>query len=119
MKGYQVNGHASSYQPGVWVIEAGGRIDAMHAPVLEAALQRALAQGKYRLLVHLGQARYLSSHSLKALLVARQKARSHGGDLVLCCTPPRVQEILEITGLTQILSLYESEEEAASALASV
>jgi len=111
-----VNGRVSSFQPSVWVIEASGRIDAMHTPALEAALQEALAQGKYRLLIHLGQARYLSSNGLKALFIARQNARSHGGNLVLCCTPPRVREILEITGLTQIFATYESEKEASKAL---
>ncbi len=106
----------SSFQPDVWVIEASGRLDAAQTPALEAALQEAIAQGKYRLLIHLGQARCLSSNSLKAMLVARQRARAHGGDLILCCLPPRVQEVLEITGLTQIFAIYESEEDAASAL---
>jgi anti-anti-sigma factor len=114
-----VNERVSPFQPGVWVIEASGRIDAICAPSLEAVLQEALAQGKYHLLIHLGQVRYLSSNGLKALLVARQNARSHGGDLILCCIPPRVQEILEITGLTQIFAIYESEEEASSALTAV
>lgn len=110
-----MSGRASPFEPRIWVIEANGRLDATQTPALETALQEAMNRGRYHLLINLERARCLSSNNLKAFLLAQRRAQAHGGDLALCCPPPRILEVLEITGLARIFAIYESEEEAAKA----
>jgi anti-anti-sigma factor len=94
-----------------------GRLDALTVPKFEEGLRDDLNQGTLRLVVDFGDVTYISSSGLRALLTARRLAKSQGGDVKLCRLSPRVYEIFEMVGFTQVFGIYDSVEEAETAFA--
>ncbi len=92
-----------------------GRLDALGVPAFEAALTERLDAGQARLVVDLASVTYISSSGLRALLSARRRARSAGGDVVLCNMSPRVREIFEMVGFVSLFGIFGSAREAAAA----
>jgi anti-anti-sigma factor len=96
-------------------IAPDGRLDAVTVPVFETALTESLDGGRVRLIVDLTGVTYVSSSGLRALLTARRRARSGGGDVVLCNMAPRVREIFEMVGFVSLFSIFASVQAAAQA----
>jgi anti-anti-sigma factor len=82
----------------------------------EAATERLTAllaePGRRQLLVDFGNVRSLSSLMLGKLVRLSRTAETAGVQLALFNVQPVVREILEVTGLHRIVSLYGSESEA-------
>lgn len=95
-----------------------GRLDALTVPRFEEGLRDHLNQGVAYLVVDFGDVTYISSSGLRALLTARRLARSQGGDVKLARLSPRVHEIFEMVGFTQVFGIYDSVEEAQTAFTS-
>ena len=102
----------STFDEGICVVEAAGRLDAAAASLLEADLTSLLDEGKSRIVVDLGRVSYISSSGLRVLLVAIKRARGGSGDLKLCCLSPRVYDIFQMAGFTTIFPIHDTEEEA-------
>jgi anti-anti-sigma factor len=92
-----------------------GRLDALTVPRFEEGLRDHLNRGAVYLVVDFGDVTYISSSGLRALLTARRLAKSQGGDLSLCRLSPRVYEIFEMVGFTQVFGVYNSVDEAQAA----
>jgi len=102
----------STFDEGICVVEAEGRLDAAAASQLEAALRSLLAEGTRKIVVDLSGVGYISSTGLRVLLVAIKRARERGGDLKLCCLSPRVYDIFRMAGFNAIFPIHGTEEEA-------
>lgn len=50
---------------------------------------------------------YISSAGLRVLLYVAKKMKSNGGRVVLCSVNSNVQRVLDISGLTRFLPVYE------------
>lgn len=94
-----------------------GRLDALTVSSFEGVLHERLSQGAVCVVVDFGDVTYISSSGLRALLTARRLARSQGGDVKLCRLAPRVYEIFEMVGFTQVFGIYDSIETAQAAFA--
>ncbi len=106
----------SPIAPRFWLVQAAGRLDAFAVPELEEAFQEALARDAVGIVVDLSEATYISSSGLKAVVSTWRALRARGGDLVLAGLGPRLREIFDMVGFTQILKIYESVEAAENAL---
>jgi anti-anti-sigma factor len=95
-----------------------GRLDALTVPRFEEGLREHLDMGAAYLVVDFGEVTYISSSGLRALLTARRLARSQGGDVKLARLSPRVYEIFEMVGFTQVFGIFDSVEEAQTAFTS-
>lgn len=100
----------------VEVVFPQGRIDAARAPYLEQLFRQPLSSGTSHLVVDLSQVTYLSSSGLRILLIVAKQLREQAGRLALCCPRPGVARVLDITGFTEIIPLYETRDAALSAL---
>lgn len=80
-----------------------GRLDTMTAPQLEAALKEALP-GVAALTFDLEKLEYISSAGLRVLLTA-QKIMSKQGSMKLIHVREDVNEIFEVTGFSDILTI--------------
>lgn len=89
-----------------------GRLDALTVPKFEEELREHLSQGTAHLIVDFGEITYISSSGLRALLTARRLAKSEGGDVKLCRLSPRVYEIFDMVGFTQVFGIYDTVEAA-------
>jgi len=68
--------------------------------------------GNGRLLLDLGNVRFLSSNALGILVNFKKKLDAVGGDLRLCCLDPDLLELLLITKLDRLFQIFESQQEA-------
>ena len=80
-----------------------GRLDTTTAPQLEAEVKGALA-GVTELVMDFSQLEYLSSAGLRVLLAA-QKAMNKQGSMVIRHVNETIQEIFEVTGFLDILTI--------------
>lgn len=95
------------------VITISGRVDGNTAPQLDETLKELLRRGRYRLVADLAGLDFISSAGLKVLISARNEARRFNrGDLVLVGVPPRIQGVLELTGLDRVFRTYDDAVEA-------
>ena len=84
------------------VIAVTGRVDTTTAPELEAGLRLA---GSETLTLDLSGVPYMSSAGLRCLLAAQKKMMAGGGTMTVVGIQPAVKEVLDITGLSGILTL--------------
>ena len=105
----------SNAHPEVFVVYPVGRLDAQAAPTLEHELSILESQGHTQIVLDFHQARYVSSSSLRVMLIHARKLRQAGGDLKLCCLKDKVSQVLQITGLDTIFDIFTSEGLAAQA----
>ncbi len=80
-----------------------GRLDTMTAPELEAELERCL-DGVTDLTMNLEKLDYVSSAGLRVLLIAYKRLRG-AGSMKLTNANEIVMEVLEATGLSEILTI--------------
>ena len=84
-------------------IALAGRLDTMTAPELEAELNKDLG-GADSLTLDFGKLDYISSAGLRVLLTAHKAMAAKGG-MKICNVNEVVQEVFEVTGFADILTL--------------
>lgn len=96
------------------LMELDGRLDTEGSPQLEQALA-ALPQEVQTLILDLNKLSYLSSAGLGALLQTHRTMTSREGQLLLCCATDIVEQVLELSGISRMLQLKASREQALAA----
>ena len=94
------------------VLVVSGRMDAENAAQFEDTCKDCIAEGHTSLVADLAGLAYVSSMGLRSFLSVAKTLQSKGGALRLCCLKGLVKQVFEITGLMQVLSVYESVESA-------
>jgi anti-sigma B factor antagonist len=105
-----------SRAPATLVVLAGS-VDGSTAEALQAALAQQVDGGNVRLVGDLRGVLYTSSAGLRALLATVKDARSRGGDLRLAAVNPAVRKVLDLSGFTSILKVYDEVDEAVASYA--
>jgi anti-sigma B factor antagonist len=98
----------------VMVIALKGSIDAMTAPKITEFIQGQVAKGNIKLVADLAGVDYTSSAGLRVLLGAIKDTRSQGGDLRLAGVQPDVLKVLNLSGFTNILKMFDDVDAAVS-----
>lgn len=80
-----------------------GRLDTTTAPLLEAELEKSIANST-RLIMDFDKLEYLSSAGLRVLLSA-QKVMNKQGEMVIRGVNETIMEIFEVTGFIDILTI--------------
>jgi anti-sigma B factor antagonist len=70
-----------------------------------------------RLLIDLSAVPFMDSAGLGALIGGIRRAREAGGDVAVACSRPTLTRLLHTTGFDRIVSVTESVDDAAEALA--
>jgi anti-sigma B factor antagonist len=99
------------------VVSPRGEIDALTAPQLGRRLLRLVDDGKTGVVVDLSSVTFMDSTGIGVLLNALRALGSRQGKLVLVCPHERVLRPFQITGLTGLLQIFRSREEALGGLA--
>jgi anti-anti-sigma factor len=94
------------------VVTIAGSIDALNADELEQALESRIAAGDVRMIADLSGVTYTSSTGLRALMVAIKGCRSEGGDFRVAAANGNVAQVLELSGFTSILKVFDDVEQA-------
>ena len=98
----------------VTILEVSGRLcPAESGSVLTQAVHRALDDGALNLILDLRHVTYMDSTGVGELMdLAKAVTRRHSG-FKLLHPNPRVEDLLQITGLASTLHIYSDENEAA------
>jgi anti-sigma B factor antagonist len=100
---------------GVAVLLVRGEVDVSTAPELGNRLFSLADEGRRDVVVDLSEVTFVDSTALGVLVGALKRFRSNGGDVRLVVTEPQISKVLEITGLTEVFSIFPTSEEAVGA----
>jgi anti-anti-sigma factor len=91
---------------GVTIITLAGSIDGMTAPGITEFIQEQIAKGNTKLVADLSGVAYTSSAGLRVLLGAIKETRAQSGDLRLIGVQHDVLKVLNLSGFTNILKMF-------------
>jgi anti-sigma B factor antagonist len=94
------------------VIAPEGRLDAMAADSFNIQTDGVLYKKPKSILVDLSGLEYISSAGLRSVLGLVRKADASKTPLSFCALSPLVHEVFEVAGFYDILSIFDSREEA-------
>ena len=100
----------------VVVVNLIGYLDANTSPIAESEINSWLEKGTRKLVINLEETKYVSSAGLRIIITTAKTMKASGGLLKLCSVNEVVQEILDISGLSTILDVKETEEQALSTM---
>ena len=92
---------------GITVLTLKGSIDAMTAPKITEYINGLVSKGKIKLVADLSGVDYTSSAGLRVLLGAIKDTRAQSGDMRLTGVQPDVLKVLNLSGFTNILKLFD------------
>ena len=92
---------------GVTVLSLTGSIDAMTAPKITEYIHALVAKGNTKLVADFSGVDYTSSAGLRVLLGAIKETRAQSGDMRLTSVQPDVLKVLNLSGFTNILKLFD------------
>lgn len=97
---------------GVLIFDCMGRIVfGDEATLLREQVKKALAANK-KIILNLGEISYIDSGGLGTLVALRTSAHNAGATIKLVNLTKRVDDILQVTKLVTVFSVYDSEAEA-------
>jgi anti-sigma B factor antagonist len=99
------------------VVSVRGEIDASTAPRLGSRLFGLADVGMRGVVVDLSEVTFMDSTGIGVLLNALRHFNSRDMQMVLVCPTARVMRAFEITGLTGIITVFDSREKALGCLA--
>ncbi|WMX46699.1 STAS domain-containing protein [Streptomyces roseicoloratus] len=85
-----------------------GELDHHTAELLRAPLDRALDEGRTRVVLDCSRLEFCDSTGLNVLLGARLRADAAGGGIHLAAMRPPVARVFEITGADSVFTLHDS-----------
>ena len=105
---------ATRERPGTTIVDVAGDIDMGTSPELRKTLLNSLRAAP-RLIINLREVRYVDSSGIASLVEVLKEARNTQKRLVLFGLNRAVHEVLQLTRLTKIFEIRETEEEALQA----
>ena len=85
-----------------------GRLDAVTAPELEAAMNSLIEDGQTRVVMNLKDLEYVSSAGLRCFLLAAKKLKALQGELSLAAMAENTREVIRISGFSAIMPCYDT-----------
>jgi anti-sigma B factor antagonist len=96
---------AVSFDEDEAVVSVAGDVDVWSSPRLRARLDGLVDEGNLSLVIDLAGVRFMDSTGLGTLVGTLKHIRQAGGDMTLRSPTPGVMRVIEITGLTKVLSI--------------
>lgn len=106
-------------EPSVAIVRFAGQFDFSRVSTARAEINQAIEQGAQLIVVNLNGLEYIDSAGLGVLVGTLARLRDRQGELAVVCRTPRIRRVFEITRLTQLVTLHDTEEEALARRASV
>jgi stage II sporulation protein AA (anti-sigma F factor antagonist) len=78
------------------VVQVGGEIDILTAPVLHRHLESVIAAARRTVVIDLSETTFLDARGVGVLIAARKQIVRYGGRLVVRRPPPLVRRVLEL-----------------------
>ncbi|TAH52149.1 MAG: anti-sigma factor antagonist [Chloroflexota bacterium] len=91
-----------------------GRVDSSTAPEFEATIQKIIDAGRYRIVVDLAGAEYMSSAAFRVLISALKQVKkgTRRGDVRLAGVSPKLMDVFKLGGFDDLFKFYQEQPEA-------
>ncbi|MGD8726742.1 MAG: STAS domain-containing protein [Gemmatimonadales bacterium] len=96
----------------VITVRIAGSVDGLTAEDLQQIFSAEVEAGHHNLVADFGEVEYTGSAGLRVLLGTMKHARSSGGDLRLAAPRPEVLKVLDLSGFTSILKVFDTVDDA-------
>lgn len=93
------------------IVTAAGEIDLSTVTGLRDRLFE-VAASVHRLVVDLDQVSFIDSVGLAVLVGTANRVATHGGSLQVACAPPKIRQLLRVTGLDRRIPVAHTLDEA-------
>lgn len=103
---------------GVYVLDLAGRMDINASDSINKHIDEIIEKNGKLILLNFSQIDFVSSPGLVILVSILKKIRKQQGKIVLCNLQSYVREVFEVTQLTKVFEVYDSEDEALTKLKS-
>ncbi len=103
----------------ITIINLDGRLDAHTCESVEAFFREKMENGQYKFVMNMENVEFIDSAGLRVVLVvARDLRNKHKGDLHFALLQPAVSRVFEISGLNNVLYIYNNSENAVQGFSS-
>lgn len=96
----------------VTVLYLSGFLDAHTVPDFEKALQEAINEKRYKIIVNFKDLNYISSAGLGVFMGFIEEVRANDGDIKLSNLSPRVFKVFDLLGFPALFEIFDDEEQA-------
>ena len=93
----------AALEGGVHEIRVSGSLDWSNFAKVETTIDELFKKGVYKLVINLKNCKYISSAGFGCFISSLDTAMKNGGDIVFAATPPEIQDVFTILGLSKIL----------------
>ncbi|MCK5241447.1 STAS domain-containing protein [bacterium] len=94
------------------LLEISGWVDLASSLLWEKTMRGYTKTGEECMVLDLKYMEYINTRGLGSILVVQKYLDDHGGSLILVGPTERVQQSIEITGVSRVIPTYETLEEA-------
>jgi stage II sporulation protein AA (anti-sigma F factor antagonist) len=97
-------------------IKLEGRFDANNSDAVEKFIREKIEKGCSQFVLNMENVSFISSAGLRVvIIIARELRNEHQGDLHIAALQPSVKRVFEISGLNNILKIFDDEQTATKA----
>ena len=97
-------------------IKPEGRFDANTSDAVEKFIWEKIEKGRSQFVLNMENVSFISSAGLRVvIIIARELRNEHQGDLHIAVLQPSVKRVFEISGLDNILKMFDDEATATEA----
>jgi len=94
---------------GIYIIFLSGRFDAHSAPDIENRVTSLMSETNRSFILNLEGVDFISSGGIRVLVSLTKKLRKLGGNLILACVHPSVEDIIDMVDLRDFFTITETE----------
>lgn len=87
------------------MVELEGRIDTNTSPEFQNALEEYYNKEGFSIILNFEKLDFVSSAGLRVLLLIQKKAKALSGKMVIKNVKPEIQEVFDMTGFSDILTI--------------
>ncbi len=95
------------------LLEVSGRVDSSNADEFMAAFTAIQDAGRYKIVLDLSGLEFISSKGWWVLIQAQKASKRYNrGEVLLAAVPKKIQEALDLVGISKLFKLYDDPIEA-------
>lgn len=98
------------------VLRLSGELDLRNVPEVRRSIRSLIDEGHVNFIINLTGLEFIDSSGLGVLVGGLARVREKDGSIKLSCSNRRILRVFEMTRLTQLFDIYESDETAAQDL---
>lgn len=91
------------------LVQVEGRVDSSTSPQFEQTVQKIIDEGRYRIVVDMAEAEYMSSAGFRVLISALKQVKrsTRRGDVRIANVPPKLMEAFKLGGFDELFKFFD------------